>query len=64
MVELTIVLTASRGNASSILKEAATTYKVDTDAIAQKVKTEFAAKAKAKKQPQPVKVAVKVKKAA
>jgi ParB family transcriptional regulator, chromosome partitioning protein len=64
VVELTIVLTASRGNASSILKEAAIAYKVDTDAIAQKVKAEFAAKAKAKKQPQPIKAAVKVKKAA
>jgi ParB/RepB/Spo0J family partition protein len=51
VVELTIVLTASRGNASSILKEAATAYKVDTDTIAQKVKAEFAAKAKAKNHP-------------
>jgi ParB family transcriptional regulator, chromosome partitioning protein len=52
-IELTIILAASRANASSILREAATVYKVDTDAIAQKVKAEFAAKAKAKKQVRP-----------
>ena len=40
-------------------------YKVDTDAIALKVKQEFAAKEKAKKEPKPVaKVVAKVKKAA
>ena len=64
MVELAIVLVASRGNMSSILKEAATTYRVHADAIDQKVKAEFAARIKAKKQPQPIKAAVKVKKAA
>ncbi|WP_263408940.1 ParB/RepB/Spo0J family partition protein [Terriglobus tenax] len=52
-VALTIVLAAARTNAPSILREAATVYKVDTDAIAQKVKAEFAAKAKAKKEPTP-----------
>jgi len=35
-VELTIVFTASRGNAPAVLKEAAAVYKVDTDAIAAK----------------------------
>lgn len=65
VVELTIVLTAARTNAPSILREAATVYKVDTDAIAQKVKAEFAAKAKAKKEAKPVaKVPPKAKKAA
>jgi len=34
-------------------KEAATAYKVDTDAITTKVKQEFAAKEKAKKAAQP-----------
>ena len=64
-VALTIVLAAARTNAPSILREAATVYKVDTDAIAQKVKAEFAAKAKAKKEPKPAaKVPPKVKKAA
>jgi ParB family transcriptional regulator, chromosome partitioning protein len=36
------------------LRDAASAYKVDTDAIAAKVKQEFAAKEKAKKTPQPV----------
>jgi ParB family chromosome partitioning protein len=36
-----------------VLKDAATAYKVDTDAITAKVKQEFAAKEKAKKAPQP-----------
>jgi len=47
-VELTIVFTASRGNAPAVLKEAAAVYKVDTDAIAATVRQEFAAKEKAK----------------
>ena len=65
IVELTIVLTAARTNAPSILREAATVYKVDTDAIAQKVKAEFAAKARAKKETtSPAKVPPKAKKAA
>jgi ParB family chromosome partitioning protein len=51
LVESTILLAATRGNPSTILKDAATAYKVDTDAIAAKVK-EFAAKEKAKKTPQ------------
>jgi ParB family chromosome partitioning protein len=40
----------TRTNAPSVLREAATAYKVDTDGIAQKGKAEFAAKAKAKKE--------------
>jgi len=36
-----------------VLNEAAAAYKVDTDAIALKVKQEFAAKEKAKKAAQP-----------
>ena len=48
MVESVILLIASRGNAPQVLREAATAYKVDTDAIAAKVKLEFAAKDKAK----------------
>jgi ParB family chromosome partitioning protein len=35
-----------------VLRDAAATYKVDTDAITLKVKQEFAAKEKAKKAPQ------------
>jgi ParB family chromosome partitioning protein len=49
LVEASILLAASRGNPSSVLKDAATAYKVDTDAIATKVKQEFAAKEKARK---------------
>ena len=49
LVESSILFAASRGNAAVILKDAATTYKVDTEAIALKVKQEFAAKEKAKK---------------
>jgi ParB family chromosome partitioning protein len=36
LVESAILLAASRGNASQVLREAATAYKVDTDAIAAK----------------------------
>ena len=59
LVEASVLLAASRGNATTILKDAATAYKVDTDAIAAKVKQEFAAKAKAKKQAQPIAKAAK-----
>src|SRR5581483_4804520 len=49
LVESAILLAASRGNASQVLREAATVYKVDADAIAAKVKQEFVAKEKAKR---------------
>jgi len=48
VIESAILLAASRGNASQVLSDAATAYKVDTDAIASKVKQEFAAKDRAK----------------
>ena len=48
LVQSAILLTASRGNASQVLRDAATAYKVDTDAIAATVKQEFAAKEKEK----------------
>ena len=54
LVQTGILLAASRTNPASVLKDAAATYKVDTDAITAKVKQEFAAKAKAKKEPKPV----------
>jgi len=47
------LLAAIRGNPATVLKDAASAYKVDTDAIAAKVRQEFAAKEKAKKVPQP-----------
>jgi ParB family transcriptional regulator, chromosome partitioning protein len=53
LVESSILLAASRGNPTNVLKDAATAYKVDTDAISTKVRQEFAAKEKAKKTPQP-----------
>ena len=49
VVEASILLAASRGNSTAILKEAAATYKVDTDAITAKVRQEFSAKEKTKK---------------
>jgi ParB family chromosome partitioning protein len=54
LVDTTILLAASRANAATVLRDAATAYKVDTDAITLKVKQEFAAKAKAKKDAKPV----------
>jgi hypothetical protein len=53
VVEASILLAASRGNSTVILKEAAASYQVDTDAITTKVRQEFAAKEKAKKATQP-----------
>jgi len=46
LVETTILYMATRHNPSQVLYDAAAVYKVDTDAIALKVKQEFAAKAK------------------
>jgi len=49
LVETAILLAASRTNVTTVLRDAASTYKVDTEAITAKVKQEFAAKEKAKK---------------
>ncbi len=54
VVESAILLAASRANASQVLRDAATAYKVDTDAIAAKVKQEFATKDKVKAEKKPV----------
>ncbi|WP_263352735.1 ParB/RepB/Spo0J family partition protein [Acidicapsa acidisoli] len=48
LVELTILLSATRNNSAQTLRDAATAYKVDAEAIALKVKQEFAAKDQAK----------------
>jgi ParB family chromosome partitioning protein len=48
VVEAVVLLTASRGNASHVLREAAEFYKVDVAAITTTVKQDFAAKEKAK----------------
>ncbi len=53
LVESSILLASSRGNPANVLKDAASAYKVDTDAIASKVRQEFTAKEKAKKLQQP-----------
>ena len=53
-VELTILHSATRQNAAQVLRDAATTYKVDVDAIVQQVKQEFAAKETAKLARKPV----------
>jgi ParB family chromosome partitioning protein len=49
LVETAILLAASRGNPAIVLRDAASSYKVDTDAITVKVKQEFAAKERARK---------------
>jgi len=49
LVETAILLAASRTNAASALRDAASAYKVDIDAITAKVKQEFAAMEKAKR---------------
>lgn len=65
LVELTILLIAARQQTTQVLKDAAAYYKVDTDAIAAKVKQELAAKDKAKAEKKPVaKAPVKQAKAA
>jgi ParB family transcriptional regulator, chromosome partitioning protein len=67
LVESSILLAASRSNPAKVLRDAASTYKVDTDAIALKVKQEFAAKEKTKKtaqKAQPKSAAKTAKKAA
>jgi ParB family transcriptional regulator, chromosome partitioning protein len=53
LVEISVVLATGRNNGTNALREAATVYKVDTDAIALKVEQEFTSKAKAKKEANP-----------
>jgi ParB family chromosome partitioning protein len=49
LVESSILLAASRGNSTNVLRDAASAYKIDTEAIATKVKQELAVKEKARK---------------
>jgi hypothetical protein len=44
LVEVSIVLASGRSNGTSALRDAAAAYKIDTDAIALKVKQDFASK--------------------
>ncbi len=53
LVEVSAVLASGRSNGTNALRDAAVAYKIDTDAIALKVKQEFAAKEKAKKEAKP-----------
>ena len=53
LVETSILLAASRSNPATVLRDAASAYKVDTEAITLKVKQESATKEKAKKAAQP-----------
>ncbi len=66
IVETVILLLASKqSDGGKVLRTAAQAYKVDTDAIAPKVKHEFSAKEKARHAPKPIAKAVpKIKKAA
>ena len=58
IVESVILLSASKqADGGKILRAAAQAYKVDTDAVALKVKREFAAKEKAKGEKKPQSVA-------
>jgi len=63
LVEATILIAAAYTNAAVVLRDAAAIYKVDTNAIALKVKQEFAAKAKKTSTPNPS-AAAKIKRAA
>jgi ParB family chromosome partitioning protein len=54
LVEASILLASTRRNSTNVLRDAASTYKVDTDTIALKVKQEVAARVKAKKEAKPV----------
>ena len=58
IVELTIVLSASRNNTSQVLSDGAAVYEIDTDAIALEVKRKFAAKQKARTEKQTTNKAV------
>jgi ParB family chromosome partitioning protein len=49
VLEMAILLASARTNAATVLRDAASIYKVDTDAITLKVKQEFATKEKARK---------------
>jgi ParB family transcriptional regulator, chromosome partitioning protein len=53
LIELTILLSAARPNVPQVLRESASAYNVNTDAIALKVKLEFAAKEKARAEKKP-----------
>lgn len=53
LVEATILYMSTRHNPAQVLHEAATVYKVNTDAIALKVKQEFTAKEKARAEKKP-----------
>lgn len=53
LVEITILDASMRQNATQVLRDAATAYKVDVDAIGSKVKQEFAAKERTRQAKKP-----------
>jgi ParB family chromosome partitioning protein len=53
LVEITILLVASRRDSAQTLSDADEVYKVDVEAIRQKVRQEFTARQKAKQQKKP-----------
>jgi ParB family chromosome partitioning protein len=53
LVQITILLAASRRDSAQTLSHAAEVYKVDVEAVRQKVRQEFTAKQKAKQQKKP-----------
>jgi ParB family transcriptional regulator, chromosome partitioning protein len=66
LIKLTIVLSATRRNSVQVFRDAAAAYKMDTDAVALKVKQEFSAKERARvaKRPSPKGAANKLRKTA
>jgi len=56
---LLVACAGTGGNPAAVLRDAASAYKVDTDAIAAKVKQELTAKEKARKATQPATKAAK-----
>ena len=54
LVEVSVVQASGRSNRGNALRDATAAYKVDTDAIATKVKQEFAAKEKTKEEAKPM----------
>jgi ParB family chromosome partitioning protein len=53
LVETTILVAVARSNVANVLRDAENLYKVDTDAIGQKVKQKFAANANKEATPLP-----------
>jgi hypothetical protein len=64
LVQITILLAASRRDSAHTLSNATEVNKVDVEAIRQKVRLEFTAKQKAKQQKKPATAPTKARKTA